>query len=92
MASVNPRMYMQPGSRRLPAVPPVLLFIRPFFFPFSFSFSFQFVVFLFLFPFTVPKRALLLSYSLFSTPRLRSGQVYYSPIFRFATCPPNERQ
>ena len=53
MASVNPRMYMQPGSRRLPAVPPVLLFIRPFFFPF-------------LFPFTVPKRALLLSYSLFT--------------------------
>ena len=66
MASVNPRMYMQPGSRRLPAVPPVLLFIRPFFFPFSFSFSFQFVVFPFLFPFTVPKRALLLSYSLFT--------------------------
>ena len=61
MASVNPRMYMQPGSRRLPAVPPVLLFIRPFFFPSSFSF--QFVVFPFLFPFTVPKRALLLSYS-----------------------------
>jgi len=64
MASVNPRMYMQPGSRRLPAVPPVLLFIRPFFFPFSFSF--QFVVFPFLFPFTVRKRALLLSYSLFT--------------------------
>jgi len=51
------------GSSPRAALHPPFLF--PFFF-FPFSFSFQFVVFLFLFPFTVPKRALLLSYSLFT--------------------------